>query len=71
MEVKLDLMNKINCGDTLDLMKNIDKKSLNEVLRRNAILNVGKLEDVSHTIDWLIDPKSNAITGQIIYLGGV
>ena len=41
------------------------------MLRRNAISDAGKLEDVSHTIDWLMESKSNVITGQTIYLGGV
>lgn len=54
-----------------DLMKNVNYNALKEVLSRNAIPDLGKLEDVSHTIDWLIKSKSNAITGQIIYLGGV
>lgn len=53
-----------------DLMKNVNKAALDEVLSRNAIPNVGKLEDVSYTIDWLIKSKSNRITGQSIYLGG-
>ena len=54
-----------------DLMKNVNNDALNEVLSRNVIPDVGKIEDVSHTIDWLIKPNSLAITGQNIYLGGV
>jgi 3-oxoacyl-[acyl-carrier protein] reductase len=54
-----------------DLMKNVNNEALNEVLSRNVIPDVGKLEDVSRTIDWLIKSKSNAITGQNIFLGGV
>lgn len=54
-----------------DLMKNVNNDALDEVLSRNAIPDVGKLEDVSHAIDWLMKSKSNAITGQTIYLGGV
>ena len=54
-----------------DLMKNINSDALEEVLSRNAIPDKGRLEDVSNTIDWLIDQKSNAITGQNIFLGGV
>ena len=54
-----------------DLMKNIDNNALNEVLSRNAIPHRGRLEDVSNTIDSLINSESNAITGQNIYLGGV
>jgi 3-oxoacyl-[acyl-carrier protein] reductase len=54
-----------------DLMMGIDENALKNVLSRNAIKTKGKMEDVSNTIDWLIKPESDAITGQIIYLGGV
>ena len=54
-----------------DLMKNINIDALEEVLSRNAIPDAGKFEDIINTIDWLIKSKSNAITGQNIFLGGV
>ena len=54
-----------------DLIKSLNIKSLDEVLNRNAITDLGKLIDVTNTIDWLIKSESNAITGQNIYLGGV
>ncbi len=41
------------------------------MLARNAIPEIGKMEDISNAIDWLIRPKSQAITGQVIFLGGV
>ena len=53
-----------------NFIKNINKNALNEVLSRNAIPNVGSLNEVSNTIDWLINTESSAITGQSIYLGG-
>ena len=53
-----------------DFIKKINNNSLNEVLSRNAIPNVGSLNEVSNTIDWLINTESSAITGQSIYLGG-
>ncbi|MCX6250461.1 MAG: SDR family NAD(P)-dependent oxidoreductase [Bacteroidetes bacterium] len=54
-----------------DLSLTVDQNALNEVLKRNAINHLGRMEDVSNTIDWLIKDESNAITGQVIYLGGV
>ena len=54
-----------------DLMMGIDENALRNVLSRNAIKTKGEMEDVSNTIDWLIKPESDAITGQVIYLGGV
>ena len=53
-----------------DFIKKINNNALNEVLSRNAIPNVGSLNEVSNTIDWLINTESSAITGQSIYLGG-
>jgi len=54
-----------------DLMMGIDENALRNVLSRNAIKTKGKMEDISNTIDWLIKPESDAITGQVVYLGGV
>ena len=54
-----------------DLLKGVDQGALDKVLKRNAIQEIGHLEDISHTIDWLIGPGSGGVTSQIIYLGGV
>jgi len=53
-----------------DLMDTIDDNVLKVVLSQNAIPEIGQIEDIYNTIDWLIKPDSNAITGQVIYLGG-
>jgi 3-oxoacyl-[acyl-carrier protein] reductase len=54
-----------------ELSNQINRDALNEVLSRNAINELGNFNDVSNIIDTLIKPESSAITGQIIYLGGV
>lgn len=54
-----------------DLMDSIDKDALRDVLKRNAIQELCKTEDISNTIDWFIRTTSNSITGQVVYLGGV
>ena len=54
-----------------DLMAAIDKDALQAVLARNAVPLVGEFSDISNTIDWLIKPESMAVTGQVIYMGGV
>ncbi len=54
-----------------DLSEKIDKEALSEVLKRNAIHGYGIMSDVSNAIDILLKSESNAITGQLIYLGGV
>lgn len=54
-----------------DLSSKINKEKLQEVLERNAINHWGSMTDISAAIDFLIAEESNAVTGQIIYLGGV
>ncbi|MCG7851010.1 MAG: SDR family oxidoreductase, partial [Methanosarcinaceae archaeon] len=54
-----------------DLMDTVDRKTLQHLLQRNAIHETGKMEDVHNAIDWLLPKESSAITGQVIYLGGV
>lgn len=54
-----------------DLMSGINENALNNVILRNAVKTKGKMEDVSNAVDWLIKAESAAITGQVIYLGGV
>jgi 3-oxoacyl-[acyl-carrier protein] reductase len=54
-----------------ELSNQINRDALNEVLSRNAINKLGDFSDVSNIIDTLIKNESKAITGQIIYLGGV
>ena len=53
-----------------DMLDQIDKSALNDVLSRNAIPGIGKMEDVTNTIDWLLRPESSAVTSQVIFLGG-
>ncbi len=54
-----------------DLIKAVPQKKLDELLEKQAIKRFGTYEDVKNVIDFFIDEKSNFITGQIIYLGGV
>ncbi len=54
-----------------ELSGKINQQALNEVLSRNAIQTFGSMEDVSSAVNFLISKDSNAVTGQLIYLGGV
>jgi NAD(P)-dependent dehydrogenase (short-subunit alcohol dehydrogenase family) len=54
-----------------DLMDTLNEDLLNEILKRNAIHNVGSTDDIINIINWLIKDSSFSITGQNIYLGGV
>jgi 3-oxoacyl-[acyl-carrier protein] reductase len=54
-----------------ELSAAVNATALQGVLERNAIPTMGDVTDVSNAADWLIRPESHAVTGQVIYLGGV
>jgi len=54
-----------------DLIKTVPREKLDALLQRQAIRRFGKFSDVVNVIDFFIDDKSDFITGQVIYLGGV
>lgn len=54
-----------------DLIKAISKDKIKELLNKQAIKRFGLFDDVKNAIDFFINERSNFITGQIIYLGGV
>ncbi len=54
-----------------DLIKAVPKNKIEELLEKQAIKRFGTFEDIKNVIDFFIDERSDFITGQIIYLGGV
>ena len=54
-----------------DLIKNIPKAKMDALLNQQAIKRFGTFRDVLNAIEFFIDEKSDFITGQVIYLGGV
>jgi 3-oxoacyl-[acyl-carrier protein] reductase len=54
-----------------DLTRNVPKEKMEQLVSRLAIKRAGAFEDVAHVIDFFIQAESDAITGQVIYLGGV
>ncbi|WP_041223557.1 SDR family NAD(P)-dependent oxidoreductase [Deferribacter desulfuricans] len=54
-----------------DLIKNVPKEKMDALLNRQAIKRFGEFKDIVNVIDFFIDERSDFITGQIIYLGGV
>lgn len=54
-----------------DLIKNVPKEKIQSLLQRQAIKRFGSLEDCLNVIDFFLDEKSDFITGQVVYLGGV
>ena len=54
-----------------DLIKLVPKEKIESLVKNQAIQRLGTYDDVVNTVDFLIKPESNFITGQILYLGGV
>jgi 3-oxoacyl-[acyl-carrier protein] reductase len=54
-----------------NLIRNVPEDKIKELLNKQAIKRMGEPEDVANVIDFFLDSKSNFITGQIVYLGGV
>lgn len=54
-----------------DLIKNVPEEKLNDLINRQAIKRYGEFRDIVNVIDFFISDRSDFITGQIVYLGGV
>lgn len=54
-----------------DLIKNVPKAKMDALLQRQAIKRFGSFEDCLNAINFFLDEKSDFISGQVIYLGGV
>lgn len=54
-----------------DLIKAVPKDKINDLLQKQTIKRLANYEDIKNVIDFFMDEKSNFITGQILYLGGV
>lgn len=53
------------------LTAKVPEDKIQALLDRQAIKRFGEFEDIGNVIDFYIQPSSEFITGQIIYLGGV
>lgn len=54
-----------------DLIQAIPREKIDRILQRLSIKRLGRFEDITNVIDFFIRPESDAVTGQVIYLGGV
>jgi 3-oxoacyl-[acyl-carrier protein] reductase len=54
-----------------DLIRGVPREKLDALVQRQAIRRYGELRDVLHVIDFLVQPASDFVTGQVIFLGGV
>lgn len=54
-----------------DMTRGVPKEKLEALVKRFAIRRMGTLEDVSNVVEFFLRPESDAVTGQVLYLGGV
>jgi 3-oxoacyl-[acyl-carrier protein] reductase len=54
-----------------DLVATVPKDKMDALLDRQAIRRFGEMRDVLNVVDFFISNKSEFVTGQTIYLGGV
>ncbi len=54
-----------------DLIKGVPKCKIDALLKRQAIDDMGTMEDIANVVDFFLRPESRMITGQVLYLGGV
>ncbi len=54
-----------------DLIRSVPENKIKSLIGHQSIKRYGEFEDVSNVIDFFINEKSDFISGQNIYLGGV
>src|SRR4029434_1560706 len=54
-----------------DLIRGVSPEKLDALIERQAIKRYGELRDVIQVIDFFMQPASDFVTGQVIFLGGV
>lgn len=54
-----------------DLIRGVPQDKMDALLATQAINRLGTYEDISNVLDFFIDSKSDFVTAQTIYLGGV
>jgi 3-oxoacyl-[acyl-carrier protein] reductase len=54
-----------------DLIKAIPKAKIEKLISNQTIKRLGGYEDVTNVVDFYLSKKSEFITGQTIYLGGL
>ena len=54
-----------------DLVRGVSPARLNALVDRQAIKRYGEPRDVINVIDFFIQPTSDFVTGQVVFLGGV
>jgi 3-oxoacyl-[acyl-carrier protein] reductase len=54
-----------------DLIRGVPSEKIKSLVDNLAVKRLGCFEDVANVVDFFVSPESDAVTGQVIYLGGV
>lgn len=54
-----------------DMIRGVPKTTIDRLISSMPIKRMGTFEDVANVVDFFLRAESSAITGQVIYLGGV
>jgi 3-oxoacyl-[acyl-carrier protein] reductase len=54
-----------------DLIKNVPAAKMEALLARQAIRRLGTVADVANVVEFFLSERSEFVTGQVLYLGGV
>lgn len=54
-----------------DLIRAVPDEKIKQLVQHQAIKRYGEFEDILNVIQFFINPKSDFITGQVIFLGGI
>lgn len=54
-----------------DLIRNVPKATIDALVGRLPVRRLTRFEDVANVVEFFCRPESDAVTGQIVYLGGV
>ncbi len=54
-----------------DLVRSVPQQKMQALINMQAIRRYGEFRDVVNVVDFFLNPASDFVTGQVIYLGGI
>jgi len=54
-----------------DLIRSVPQDKIAALVQRQPIPRLGTFDDVANVVDFFLAPRSDFVTGQVVYLGGI
>jgi 3-oxoacyl-[acyl-carrier protein] reductase len=54
-----------------DLIRGVPREKIQQIVDRLAVKRLGRFADVANVVDFFVQPESDYVTGQVVYLGGL